>query len=70
MKITAIFQKDGDWWVAWAAELPAAMSQGATREEARENLIDAVHEVLNEARDAARRAATSDTRQETIEVAT
>jgi predicted RNase H-like HicB family nuclease len=69
MQITAMFQRDGDWWVAWAIEVPAAMTQGATREEARENLIDAVREVLAEARDTARREAGPNAIQETIEVA-
>lgn len=43
MKIKAIFVQDGKWWVAWTDEVPGALTQGATLEEARENLIDAVH---------------------------
>ncbi|HEX7409494.1 MAG TPA: type II toxin-antitoxin system HicB family antitoxin [Candidatus Binatia bacterium] len=43
MKIKATFVQDGKWWVAWADEVPGALTQGATLEEARENLIDAVH---------------------------
>jgi predicted RNase H-like HicB family nuclease len=68
MQITAMFQRDGEWWVAWAAEVPAAMTQGATLDEARENLIDAVREVLAEAREAAQRSAGPEIVQETIEV--
>jgi predicted RNase H-like HicB family nuclease len=69
MQITAMFQRDGDGWVAWAIELPAAMTQGDTREEARENLIDAIREVLAEAREAAKRDASPDAIQELLEVA-
>jgi predicted RNase H-like HicB family nuclease len=34
--------KDGKWWVAWTDDVSGALTQGATLEEARENLIDAV----------------------------
>ena len=43
MKIQASFVKSGKWWVAWTDEVPGALTQGATLEEARENLIDAIH---------------------------
>lgn len=43
---SAIFEKDGNWWVASAVEVPGAFSQGETIEEARENLIDAVRELV------------------------
>ncbi len=42
----AIFERDGDWWVATAIEIPGAFSQGKTIDEARENLVDAIHELL------------------------
>lgn len=42
MKIQANFVKDGKWWVAWTEDVPGALTQGETLEEARENLIDAV----------------------------
>ena len=45
MKIKATFVKDNEWWVAWSEDVPGALTQGKTIEEARENLIDAVHEM-------------------------
>ena len=45
MKIKATFVQDGDWWVAWTDDVPGALTQGATLEEARENLIDAVRHI-------------------------
>ncbi len=45
MKIKATFVKDGKWWVAWTDDVPGALTQGATIEEARENLVDAIHEM-------------------------
>ena len=54
---TAVFQRDGDWWMAWAEELPGANTQGATIEEARENLREAIQLVLEGNRELARRRA-------------
>jgi predicted RNase H-like HicB family nuclease len=45
VKIRATFVKDGKWWVAWTDDVPGALTQGKTIEEAKENLIDAVHEM-------------------------
>jgi predicted RNase H-like HicB family nuclease len=36
------FLHRGDWWVAWTDDLPGALTQGKTLEEARENLKDAI----------------------------
>ena len=43
MKIRANFVQHGKWWVAWTEDMPGALTQGVTLEEARENLVDAVH---------------------------
>ena len=32
----------GKWWVAWTDDVPGALTQGSTLEEARENLTDAI----------------------------
>jgi len=46
MKIRATFVKeDGKWWVAWTDDVPGALTQGKTIEDAKENLIDAIHEM-------------------------
>ena len=50
MTLTAVFEEvpasDGGGFVAYAEELPGAISEGDTLEEARENLRDAVEELL------------------------
>ena len=46
MKLTAAYKKVGDWWAAWVEEIPGVNTQGATLEEARENLKDALRMVL------------------------
>ena len=50
-RFTAVFEQDGDWWIGYVEELPGANTQGATIEEARENLKDAVVMVLEANRD-------------------
>ncbi len=41
-KIDAHFLHRGKWWVAWTDDVPGAVTQGRTLEEARENLKDAI----------------------------
>ena len=42
MKIRANFVKHEKWWVVWTEDVPGALTQGATLEESRKNLIDAI----------------------------
>lgn len=46
LRITAVFQKVPEGYVAFVEELPGANTQGATLEEARTNLLEAVDLVL------------------------
>jgi predicted RNase H-like HicB family nuclease len=49
LRLTIVFEEpDEDGWiVARIIEVPGAMSQGRTREEARENVIDALRLMLS-----------------------
>lgn len=47
LRLTIVYEDAGDGWiVASIPELPGALSQGHTRQEARENVIDALHGIL------------------------
>ena len=46
MKLTAVFQKVPEGYLAFVEELPGANTQGDTLEEARQNLAEAVELVL------------------------
>ncbi len=46
IKLTAVLQKFPEGYAAFVEELPGANTQGATLEEARENLKEAVEMVL------------------------
>ena len=48
MEFTAVFREVREGYIAWVEELPGANSQGATLEEARSNLKEAVELVLDD----------------------
>jgi predicted RNase H-like HicB family nuclease len=54
-RFTAVFERTEKWWIAYVEELPGANTQGATLEEARENLKEAVAMVLEANRELAER---------------
>ena len=43
---TAVFEQAGEWWIGYVEELPGANTQGATLDEARDNLKEAVALIL------------------------
>ena len=54
MQLTAVFEKVPEGYIAFVEELPGANTQGATLEEARTNLREAVALVLEANRTLAR----------------
>jgi len=56
-RYTAVIQQHDDWWIGWVEEVPGVNSQGKTREELLDNLRDALEEMLEMNREAARAAA-------------
>jgi predicted RNase H-like HicB family nuclease len=57
MKLTVRMEKDPDtgWFVVQCVELPAAITQGKTEEEAMKNIKDAIELVLEENREHAKK---------------
>jgi len=55
-KFTAVFEQEGEWWMAYVEELPGANTQGATLDEARDNLKEAIQLIVEANRELARRA--------------
>jgi len=43
---TAIFKRDGDWWIGWIEEVPGVNCQEKTREELLESLSVTLKEAL------------------------
>lgn len=65
---TAVYQQSGDWWAAYVEEIPGVNTQGATLEEARENLKEALELVLQANRELARREQSANCIRETVPV--
>lgn len=65
---TAIIERDGDWFIAYCAEIPGANGQGRTKEEAKESLAHAIKLVLADRRADALRGLPSEAVQETVTV--
>ena len=52
-KLTAILERDGEWWVAECPEVPGACAQGETKEKCLENLSEVTGMVLEHIREKA-----------------
>ena len=55
VRLTAIYEQHDGWWVASVPEVPGVHTQGATRDEVRENLMDALALILEANRELAER---------------
>jgi predicted RNase H-like HicB family nuclease len=49
-EFTAVIEKKGRWYVAWVEEIPGVNTQGKTLAEARRNLKEALHLILEQNR--------------------
>ena len=67
-EFTAVFERDGDWYVAYSPEIPGANGQGKTKEEARQSLSKATALVLEDRREEGLRGVPADAERETVTV--
>ncbi len=65
-EFTAIFERDGEWYIAYCPEIPGANGQGKTKEEARQSLVDAITLILEDRREDALRGVPRDAERETV----
>jgi predicted RNase H-like HicB family nuclease len=50
-EFTAVFEKDGDWYIGYCPEIPGANGQGRTQDECRANLAEAIALILEDRRE-------------------
>lgn len=50
-EFTAVFERDGEFVIAYCPEVPGANGQGHTKDEARESLIEAISLILEDRRE-------------------
>ncbi len=67
-EFTAVFERDGEWFIAYSPEVPGANGQGRTMEECRQNLVAAIALILEDRRADGLRGVPEDARQEIIVV--
>ncbi len=65
---TAIFERDGEWYIAYCPEIPGANGQGHTKEEARKSLASAIELILRDRREDVLRGLPADAERETVTV--
>jgi predicted RNase H-like HicB family nuclease len=67
-EFTAIYERDGDWFIAYCPEIPGANGQGRTKEECRANLAEAIKLILEDRREDALRGVPADAIHEKVTV--
>ena len=67
-EFTAVFERDGDWWIAYCPEIPGANGQGNTKAEAKQDLAEAIALVLEDRREDGMRGVPPDAECETVVV--
>lgn len=67
-EFTAIVERDGKWFIAYAPEIPGANGQGKSREEALESLSGAISLILQDRREDGLRGLPPDATRETVTV--
>ena len=65
-EFTAVFERDGDWFVAYCPEIPGANGQGRTKEEARTSLAEAIALILEDRREEGLRGVPPNAERETV----
>jgi predicted RNase H-like HicB family nuclease len=65
-EFTAVFERDGDWVIAYCPEIPGANGQGHTKEEARDSLAAAIALILEDRREDGLRGLPPDAERDTV----
>jgi predicted RNase H-like HicB family nuclease len=63
-----VFERDGEWFVAFCPEIPGANGQGRTKDEARTSLAAAIALILEDRREDGLRGVPPDAERETVTV--
>jgi predicted RNase H-like HicB family nuclease len=67
-EFTAIIERDGEWYIAYCPEIPGANGQGKTKDDARDNLAEAIALILDDRREEGLRGVPADAIRETVTV--
>ena len=67
-EFTAVFERDGEWFIAYSPEISGANGQGRSKEEARQSLADAIALILQDRREDGLRGVPPDADRDTVVV--
>jgi predicted RNase H-like HicB family nuclease len=67
-EFTAIFERDGEWVIAFCPEVPGANGQGRTKDEARSSLAEAIALIFEDRREDALRGIPPDSERDTVTI--
>jgi predicted RNase H-like HicB family nuclease len=67
-EFTAIIEQEEDWFIAYCPEISGANGQGKTKEEAKENLAEAIDLILEDRREDGLRGVPQGAITETVSV--
>jgi predicted RNase H-like HicB family nuclease len=67
-EFTAVFERDGEWFIAYCPEIPGANGQGRSKEEAKKSLADAIALILQDRREDGLRAVPADAERDIVVV--
>jgi predicted RNase H-like HicB family nuclease len=65
-EFTAVFERDGEWYIAYSPEIPGANGQGRSKDEARESLAEAIALILADRREDGLRGVPADAERRTV----
>ena len=65
-EFTAIIEADEDWLIAYCPEILGANGQGRTKDEAKQNLAEAIELILEDRREEGLRGVPADAIQEVV----
>ena len=65
-EFTAVIERDGEWYIAYCPEIPGANGQGKTKDEAREDLAEAIALILEDRREDGLRGVPPDALREKV----
>ena len=68
-EFTAVIEKDGDWFIGYCPEIPGANGQGATVDECRASLADAIALILEDRREEGLRGVPDDAIRSVVVIA-
>ncbi len=67
-EFTAIIERDEKWYIGYCPEIPGANGQGATVEECKQSLAEAISLILQDRREDAQRGLPKDAVQEIVSI--